>query len=117
MGFLSLKVINLRRLHKISIGDGGNRHLQSAISAQMNAVEYLPIGLILLLSLEINSGNNLLIHATGLTLLIGRFLHARGMLTDSMKMRVVGMHFTLYTLITLAILNLVYLPYSKLFHF
>ncbi|MFV1983257.1 MAG: MAPEG family protein [Thiohalomonadales bacterium] len=114
---LSLKVIKLRQFHKVSVGYGGNEELQRAISAQLNAVEYLPIGLILLMSLELNMASILLIHAAGIVFITGRILHARGMLTDSMKLRVLGMQITFFMLITLAILNLIYLPYGKMFDF
>jgi len=118
LGWLSMNVIKLRQQHKITIGDGGNKALQLAISAQINAVEYLPIGLILLLSLELNmvldSINVALIHVTGIALISGRVIHAYGMLTDNMRQRVIGMQMTFFTLIALALLNLVYLPYGKL---
>ena len=48
---LSLGVIKLRRAHKVRLGDGGVPELEAAIRAQGNAVEYLPISLILLLLL------------------------------------------------------------------
>jgi len=117
IGQLSLKVIKLRQLHHITIGDGGNADLQRAISAQLNAVEYLPIGLILLAALEMNVSSILFVHAGGIALLVGRVLHARGMLSDSMQLRVLGMHITFYTLIGLAVLNMVFLPYAKLVDF
>ncbi len=110
---LSMKVIKLRQQNHISIGDGGNEKLRLAIIAQLNAVEYLPIGLILLMSLELNLANILFIHGFGITLILGRIIHARGMLTDNLALRVLGMHVTFYTLIALAITNLVYLPYDK----
>lgn len=112
--YLSMRVIKLRRFYKISVGDGSIVELQQAIVAQLNAVEYLPIGLILLLSLEVNSANIILVHVSGIALIIGRIVHARGMLLDVLKMRVIGMFITFYTLITMAVLNLVYLPYGKL---
>jgi uncharacterized membrane protein YecN with MAPEG domain len=117
IGYLSMNVIKMRRFHKVSMGDGGVELLQLAISAQLNAVEYIPIGLILLFALEMNSSNILLVHVLGLAFITGRLVHARGMLTNKMKPRVIGMHITFYTLIAMAIANLVYLPYTTLFDF
>jgi uncharacterized membrane protein YecN with MAPEG domain len=44
-----------------------------------NAVEYLPIALILLLILELNQTEPLLLHVFGILLLLGRVLHAWGL--------------------------------------
>jgi uncharacterized membrane protein YecN with MAPEG domain len=40
--------------------------------------------------------------------------HARGLLTDNLRYRVLGMQLTLYTLIGLAVLNLAYVIYGGL---
>ncbi|MGZ8239642.1 MAG: MAPEG family protein, partial [Methylobacter sp.] len=75
---LSLSVIKLRRKNRVSVGDGGNEALQLAIRAHSNAVEYIPIALMLLLMLELNGAPKILIHILGATLLTGRILHAMG---------------------------------------
>jgi MAPEG family. len=75
---LTLSVIKLRRKNRVSVGDGGNEGLQLAIRAHANAVEYIPIALMLLLTLELNGAPKILIHILGATLLIGRILHAIG---------------------------------------
>mgnify|MGYP000144411754 CR=1 FL=1 len=46
--WLSINVIKYRRLHQVSLGDGGFDDLIRARSAQGNAAEYLPIIIILL---------------------------------------------------------------------
>jgi len=112
---LSMQVIKLRRKHKVRLGDAGHSDLINAISAQSNAIEYLPIALLLLLGLEINTANIIIIHVCGITLLLGRLVHARAMRTDNLKLRVTGMQITFYVIIAMAILNMVYLPYSKIF--
>ena len=117
IGQLSMNVIKVRRQYKISIGDGSNHALQLAICAQTNAVEYLPIGMLLLISLEFNAANNLIIHALGITLLVGRIMHAKAMLADNLKRRVIGMQITFYTLLAMAVMNMGYLPYGKLIQF
>lgn len=109
--WLSLGVIKIRRAKKVRLGDGGERDLQTAIRAQGNAVEYIPISLILLLLLELSDASLIIIHIGGITLLIGRLLHAKGLLTDNLKYRVLGMQTTIYTIIGLAVINMVYAIY------
>lgn len=111
---LSLNVINLRRKHKIKLGDGQIAELTNAIRTQANATEYLPIALLLLVALEVNSSSKLLLHALGCLLLIGRVLHAWGLSHDEMKYRVLGMQITLFWIIGVALLNLGYLPFKSL---
>ena len=111
--WLSLNVIKKRRSCKVSIGDGGIEELKLAIAAQSNAIEYIPIALLLLFALEYNQANILLVHLLGLSLIIGRIVHAKGILYSNMKQRVLGMQVTIYTIIGLAVVNFVYLPYSQ----
>lgn len=108
---LSLSVIKLRRQNRISVGDGGNESLQLAIRTHSNAVEYIPIALLLLLTLELNGASQILIHILGVTLLIGRVLHAMGLSTNNLKRRVLGMQITIYLLIGFAILNILFLAF------
>ena len=115
--WLSMNVIKKRRLYKVSLGDGGNEELRTAIAAHLNAVEYIPITLLLLFALEYNKANVWLLHGLGLVFIIGRIIHARGLLQARLKIRVMGMQITLYILIALGILNIIYLPYGQLFRF
>ena len=112
--WLSFNVIKLRRAHKISVGDGGNEYLRLAMAAQSNAIEYIPITLILMFSLELNHANMWLLHTMGLAMLVGRILHANGLLSSNLKLRVVGMQVTLLVLMILVISNLLYLSYIYL---
>ncbi|MGZ8188218.1 MAG: MAPEG family protein [Methylosarcina sp.] len=109
--WLSLRVIKLRRVKKISLGDGGDPELRTAIRVQGNAAEYVPISLILIVLLELNAAPLVLIHLSGIAVLIGRLLHARGLQTENLKYRVLGMQLTFYTLIGLAFANLAYGAY------
>jgi len=106
--WLSLNVVRLRRSGRVILGDGGKPALQVAIRAQGNATEYIPISLILLLLLELSKGNVLMLHIGGIALLVGRSLHAYGLTTSNLKLRVIGMAFTFSNIIYLAIANLVY---------
>lgn len=112
--WLSLNVIKKRRKYRVSIGDGGNEELKTAMAAQSNAIEYIPIALLLLFALEINEANIWMIHLFGAALVTGRVIHARNILSENFKGRVLGMQITIYTIIGLALLNIVFLPYSRL---
>lgn len=112
--WLSLRVIKLRREKKVRLGDGDEPELQVAIRAQGNATEYVPISLILLVLLELSGGHVALVHSGGIAVLVGRILHARGLLTESLRYRILGMQVTIFTLIGLAVANLVYVVYSGL---
>mgnify|MGYP001813215706 FL=1 len=111
--WLSLNVIKTRRERKISIGDGDDTRLRIAIAAQLNAVEYIPIALLLLILLEYNGANLVVVHIFGLLLITGRVIHASAILTENMNNRVRGMQITIWVLIGLAIANLLFLPYDK----
>lgn len=111
--WLSLRVIRLRRVEKVKLGDGGVDALQNAIRAQGNATEYVPISLILLFMLEYAGGGPWLIHLGGIATLAGRLLHAKGLLSDNMPYRILGMQFTIFSLIGLAIANLAYLAFQR----
>lgn len=115
--WLSLNVIKIRRKHRVSVGDGENAELKTAMAAQSNAVEYIPITLLLIYALEYNGANLLFIHLAGILLIIGRMVHARGLLGETLRIRVLGMKITLYTLLALVVLNLVYLPYDEFLSF
>jgi uncharacterized membrane protein YecN with MAPEG domain len=103
--YLSFEVIKTRRKHQISVGDGDYEELQTAQGAQSNAIEYLPIALILLFLLEYNDASHWIIHLAGIGLVTGRFIHAYGLLNGSMQHRVLGMQITISVLIGLCLLN------------
>jgi len=110
---LSIAVIKLRRKHHVSLGDGNVDALKTAIGVHSNASQYIPISLLLIFLLEQNQANIWLIHITGLALVTGRFLHAHGM-WNKMSARVLGMQITIYNIVALSVLNLLFLPYSQL---
>jgi uncharacterized membrane protein YecN with MAPEG domain len=105
---LSFAVIGLRRKNKVGLGSGGHEDLERAIRAQGNFAEYVPFGLILIACLELNGAPWWLVAIPGITLIIGRLIHARGINTPppDFSKRVLGMKFTFNTLIALVILNL-----------
>ena len=109
---LMVVVIRLRRSLKIGLGDGGNRDLQQAIRVHGNAIECVPIFLLLLAIFEINHGSAMLLHGFGTTFLFARILHAWGLYVSSGASvgRVTGTAITMTLLVALAIANL-----SKIF--
>jgi uncharacterized membrane protein YecN with MAPEG domain len=76
---VGFRVTLRRRAIKVGIGNGGDSILAQRIRVHANAVEYLPIALILLLILELNQTEPLLLHVFGILLLLGRVLHAWGL--------------------------------------
>ena len=72
---LSAYVVVYRRGNRVPLGDAGQPELLARTRAQGNCAEYMPLGLILLVMAE-QSGTGLLFHLAGITLLVGRFVHA-----------------------------------------
>ncbi len=104
---LSFAVIRLRRANRVGLGNGGNEELERAIRAQGNFAEYVPFGLVLIACLELNGAPWWLACFPGVTLGIGRLIHAAGINEPPPKFRkrVLGMIFTINTLIALVLLN------------
>lgn len=76
---LGLLVVRERVRQRVSLGDGGKTPLVAAIRVHGNAVENIPLALLLLLLLELNGAAPLALHAYGSTLLAGRLMHAWGL--------------------------------------
>lgn len=77
--FLSGRVVNARNSEQILFGDGGNVVLMQHIRVHANFVEYVPLGLVLMLILELNATPALTLNALGGSLLVARLLHAFGL--------------------------------------
>jgi len=112
--WLIIKVVKARLANQVKLGDGGVKELISARSAHSNACETIPITLILLFGLELNSAPILLIHLSAIVFIIARVLHAQGVLTDVLKIRKLGMQLTLVIMFMLAVLNIVYIPFDQI---
>jgi len=105
---LTARVITYRRTHRLSLGDEGDRHLLQRMRAQANAMESIPLGLILLLLADLQSAPPFALHGLGLLLTAGRTCHAYGFSADPqiMRLRVLGMVLTLTMIATTAVLVL-----------
>ena len=106
MVWLAWQAIKARRVNKVKLGDAGIFELQSAIRAHANFAEYMPITIILLFLLEHNGSPVFLIHIIGTLFLIGRWIHAQGLLKNNLRKRAQGMGFTLIILAGLALANI-----------
>lgn len=76
---LAVRVIARRLSHQIGLGDGGDPELARRVRVHANAIEYLPLALLLLGGMELNGYPDSVIHAFGATLLASRALHAWGL--------------------------------------
>jgi uncharacterized membrane protein YecN with MAPEG domain len=94
---LAVLVVAGRRKHKITLGDGGNEAFSRAVRAHGNAAEYIPAGLvgIVLLALFEPATPVWLLHASGISLTLGRILHGWGLNTGAINFgRMFGMILT-----------------------
>lgn len=74
--WLSFAVIKERLRNDVSLGDGGFETLNRAIRGHGNAVETIPIALILLALWELLGAPPIALHVFGLALTLGRLAHA-----------------------------------------
>lgn len=89
LGLMSLIISamagNLRGKTGVSIGDGGNQQLLLAMRRHANFVEYVPLGLLIILLLEANGVSGTAIHGLCGTLVVTRACHAYGLKADTMQ--------------------------------
>ncbi|MGJ8621580.1 MAG: MAPEG family protein [Yoonia sp.] len=72
---LTLRVIQLRRRNGVVLGDNGDRALAKAIRGHANAVEQLPIALILMGLAELQGAPAGPLMPCAMALVVGRCLH------------------------------------------
>ena len=114
-GILALIVIALainvtvhRAKLKVPLGDGGNPDMLRMIRLHGNAVEYLPLALVLMAIYEANGGWHWALHAVGIALIVGRILQSWNMWATPIAGfgRVSGQSLAWLSIIALALLNL-----------
>jgi uncharacterized protein len=76
---LSIRVVMLRGRHQVSLGDGGNPALTSAIRAHAHFAEYVPIIVLMIALLEMSGMPPARLHLLLGALLLARILHPLGM--------------------------------------
>ncbi|MTB65698.1 hypothetical protein GKR48_02420 [Providencia sp. wls1943] len=114
---LSFHVVKLRNQYRVSVGDGGFSELQTAIRVHGNAIEYIPISLILLLLMEMNGAKVWMIHVCGILLIASRMLHSYGLKNHDYSQRRMGMMGTYLALALMVMANAYYLPWVQMVSF
>jgi uncharacterized membrane protein YecN with MAPEG domain len=82
---LAARVSLYRMRHRIDMGDGGDALLIRRIRVHANFIEYVPMGLLLLLVLELAGLPTAWLWGFGSALLLGRVMHAIGLSRSSGK--------------------------------
>ena len=76
---LAVRIMVMRFRMRTGIGDGGDSRLARAIRIHGNAIEYVPIALVLLLVAELGGARPALLHGCGIVLVVARIAHALGL--------------------------------------
>lgn len=99
---LSVRVIGRRRAARVAIGHGEDAMLLRRMRVHANFAEYVPISLVLMALLESMGANVYLLHGLGVTLLVGRTVHAFGVSQEreNLTLRVTGMTMTFAVIVT-----------------
>lgn len=103
---LAMRVMWLRNVRGVGLGSGGDAGLARAIRAHANAVEYLPVALLMLVVLAIEQTRPGVLHLLGITLIVARVLHAIGLSGYAGRSfgRVVGIGLTMLAMVAMAVL-------------
>lgn len=99
--WLGIRVGQVRRSEKVSVGDGGNEKVIRRMRAHANFVEFTPFVLILLVLIELASGTSMVLWSVMAFYMLGRIAHAFGM-DGAMPARQLGVVITMLTLLGLA---------------
>ncbi|MBI3437692.1 MAG: MAPEG family protein [Proteobacteria bacterium] len=105
LGYL---VTGARRKHKIRLGDGDNPDFFRRVRAHANAAEYIPAGLVGIVTLSLFEGLPIwVLHGAGISLTAGRLLHAFGLHAGELNFGRVGgmiLTFTAYLILGAALI-------------
>ena len=106
--FLAFKVVSFRKTKSVGLGDDGHKGGLRAIRVHANAVEYIPMIVILMGLYESNGGSPMILHIVGSITVIARIFHAMGLSKSAGTTfgRLVGTLLTWIVTITLAGLNI-----------
>ncbi len=77
--FLANNVSNVRRAHKVSLGDNDHPAMLVAIRAHGNNAEFVPLAIVVMLLLELCGADRVVLHIYGGLLLVARVLHWIGL--------------------------------------
>lgn len=107
--FLSVRVVYLRRKHKVSLGTGEVTPLERAIRVHSNCLEYGVVALFLMAMAEwLSALPGIALHGFGCALLLGRLIHAYGVSQqpEDFRLRTSGMIISLTVIGVLALVIL-----------
>ncbi|MFV8783742.1 MAPEG family protein [Microbulbifer sp. SA54] len=107
---LAYRVVAFRRSNKVGVGTGGHHFGEVVVRAHANAVEYVPLALILMLIAEINGLSAVWLHCLGGALLLARALHAVGFIAGKGGYhfgRFTGTALTWLVILALAVIDIV----------
>ncbi|EIO9507324.1 MAPEG family protein [Escherichia coli] len=96
----SFDVVRLRLQYRVAYGD---------------AVEYIPIAIVLMLFMEMNGAETWMVHICGIVLLAGRLMHYYGFHHRLFRWRRSGMSATWCALLLMVLANLWYMPWELVF--
>lgn len=93
---------------RVSLGDGGNPVMLRMMRLHANAIEYVPLALLLMAIYEINGGWRWALHIVGLALVAGRLIQTFAMWSTDVPGpgRGIGQTLTWASIAVLALLNL-----------
>ncbi len=106
---LAMRVVLLRIRERVAIGHGDNQKVERAVRVHANAVENVPIVLVLLALLEWNQASAWGVHLAGGAFVLGRVLHASGMWRRTLGVgRRIGSALSFLVLCGLSTANLIF---------
>jgi uncharacterized membrane protein YecN with MAPEG domain len=93
---------------RVPLGDGGNPEMLRMIRLHGNAIEYIPLALVLMALYEINGGMHWALHVIGIALIAGRLIQIAAMWGTELPGagRGIGQTTTWLSIAVLALLNL-----------
>jgi uncharacterized membrane protein YecN with MAPEG domain len=105
---LSIRVIQMRASAKIGLGHGNNPAMERRVRVHGNFAEYVPLALVLLLCMELQSQSRTLIHVLCIALVAARVIHAIGVtpVNENFPMRVASVLTTFAVLVVASVMLL-----------
>ena len=105
---LGINVTMHRARLRVPLGDGGNPEMLRMIRLHGNAVEYLPLALVLMAIYEANGGWHWALNAIGIALIVARLLQSWNMWNTATAGfgRISGQSLTWLSIAALAVLDI-----------
>lgn len=106
---LGINVTVHRARFKVPLGDGAHPEMLRMIRIHGNAIEYLPLAILLMLIYELTSGSRILLHVIGIVLIVARIMQSADLWSSPRARfgRIAGQSATWASIIVLAVANLI----------